>query len=225
MTKKPGTLVKAGDFDASPEFHFRQPLNPKSDIFLRSLGDAGGLERTALMVGRILPGGESFVYHSHENDEEFLYILSGRARIEIDDQVMDIGTGDFVGFPTPSVAHHLTNPFDDELVYLMGGERGSLDVAHFPRLGKKAVRTSEGFFFVDDDAFQPFDVVAAFPDGIPKSMLPAEDPLTDGPGDDTDSLADRIAASVLESLGTGRDDEKLKTARNAVQTVLANHNT
>ena len=107
MTTKPGTVLKADDLETSPEYHFRHPLNPNSDIYLRSLGDAVGLERTGVMIGRVPTGRESFVYHSHEHDEEYLYVLSGRGRLEIDEEIKEIGPGDFIGFPTPSAAHHL----------------------------------------------------------------------------------------------------------------------
>ena len=33
-----------------------------------------------------------------------------------------MSAGDFVAFPTPSVAHNFSNPFDEEVVYMMGGE-------------------------------------------------------------------------------------------------------
>ena len=71
-----------------------------------------GLRRTALSLARVPPGRESFIYHSHEHDEEFLFILSGRGRAEIDGEIIEVGPGDFMGFPTPSVAHHLTNPYE-----------------------------------------------------------------------------------------------------------------
>jgi len=222
MPTKPGTIVKADDHALSPEFHFCHPLNPNSDIYLRSLADAAGLERTSVRIGRIKPERESFVYHAHEGDEEFLYILSGRGKIEIEEVEHEIGPGDFVGFPTPSVAHHLTNPFDEELVYLMGGERTGLDVAHFPRLKKKAVTTSQGFFFVDDTAFSPIDVAAAFPDGIPPVMMPKSDsPETaeeeeETGGDLARSITDRVLALVD---GDGRADPE--TVRRAVQDLLS----
>ena len=52
----------------------------------------------------------------------------------------EVGPGDFMGFPTPSVAHHLRNTGEEDLVYLMGGESRDAEVATFPKLGKKMVR-------------------------------------------------------------------------------------
>lgn len=41
-----------------------------------------------------------------------------------------------MGFPTPSVPHHLRNIGDEDLVYLVGGENLEVEVADFPRLKK-----------------------------------------------------------------------------------------
>ncbi|HEY8380743.1 MAG TPA: cupin domain-containing protein [Microvirga sp.] len=102
-------------------------------------------------LARVPPGKESFVYHSHERDEEFLFIISGRGRAEIDDEVFEVGPGDFMGFQAPGVAHHLTNPYDEDLVYLMGGERSGLDVGYFPRLKRRIVFGKTGIHAVSED--------------------------------------------------------------------------
>jgi uncharacterized cupin superfamily protein len=68
------------------------------------------------------------VYHSHQHEEERLYILSGRGIAEIDEEEIEVHAGDFMAFPTPSVAHHLNNPFDQHLVYLMGRENREMEM-------------------------------------------------------------------------------------------------
>ena len=50
--------------------------------------------------------------------------------------------GDFLGFPT-GTAHHTRNPFDEELVYLVGGEHREYEVGDFPRLGRRMVRRGD----------------------------------------------------------------------------------
>lgn len=119
---------------------FSHPLNPKSEVHMRSLGDAVGLERIGISIMRVAPGKESFAFHLHHTEEEFIYVLSGRGIAEIGDEEHAVGPGDFMGFPTPSVGHHLKNPFTEDLVYLSGGERRTSEVADFPRLGKRMVR-------------------------------------------------------------------------------------
>ena len=44
-----------------------------------------------------------------------------------------------MGFPT-GVAHHLRNPGEQDLVYLVGGENLDLEVADFPRLDRRMIR-------------------------------------------------------------------------------------
>ena len=48
-----------------------------------------------------------------------------------------------MGFPTPSVAHHLRNPYEEDLVYLVGGETLDVEIADFPRLGKRMLRRGQ----------------------------------------------------------------------------------
>jgi uncharacterized cupin superfamily protein len=89
---------------------------------------------------RVPAGKESYVYHSHQTEEEWIYVLAGRAVALIDDEEYEVETGDFIGFPAPSVAHLLRNPGPAELVYLVGGENREAEVIEFPKLAKRLVR-------------------------------------------------------------------------------------
>lgn len=136
--KRPSPLLRAGERTA--EESYSHPLNPRSEIRGVSLGDAAGLERIGVLFIRVPPGKESLAYHLHHGEEEFIYVLSGRGIAEIDGQDHEVGPGDFMGFPTPSVAHLMRNPFDEDLIYLSGGERKPLEIADFPRDRKRMVR-------------------------------------------------------------------------------------
>jgi uncharacterized cupin superfamily protein len=133
-------LIRA-DQVKSAEGQFSHPWNPKSLLVGSHLSKLGGLQRTGLSLARIPAGHESCIYHAHHCEEEWVYILSGRAIAEIDDHEYEVGPGDFIAFPAPSVAHHLRNPFSEDLVYLMGGENRETEIADFPRLGKRMVKT------------------------------------------------------------------------------------
>jgi uncharacterized cupin superfamily protein len=134
----PRPLVRSRDRD--PEETYSHPFNPSSLVHGASLSQSAGLERIGVHLVRVPAGKESFAYHRHHGEEEWLYILSGRGIAEIDGEEHEVGAGDFMGFPAPSVAHHLRNPFDEDLVYLMGGERKEVEIADFPRLNKRMVR-------------------------------------------------------------------------------------
>jgi uncharacterized cupin superfamily protein len=142
MASAKSYLLTASDI-AQREQPFSHPWNPKSHLIGMQLSRALGLKRTGVSIARIPPGKESFVYHSHQREEEWLYILSGRGIAEIDGAEMEVGAGDFMAFPTPSVAHHLKNPFDQALVYLMGGENHDMEIADFPKLGRRMLRNGE----------------------------------------------------------------------------------
>ena len=145
------------DIAQLPEAHVSHPLNPNSDVFLKRLAPVFGLKRLALYVARVPPGKESFVYHRHEQDEEFLVVLSGKGLAEIGEDVIEVRSGDIMGFPAPDgPPHHLTNPFDKDLVYLMGGESSSFDIAHFPKLRQSMLFSNSGVRSLSDDDGKQF---------------------------------------------------------------------
>jgi uncharacterized cupin superfamily protein len=152
--KNPETVLIRAETPGQ-EFEVHHPLNADSQIWMRPLGRLTGLQRVGVTLARVPPGKESFIYHSHQHEEEFVYILSGRGIAEIDDAEFEVGPGDFMGFPAPSVAHHLRNPFDADLVYLMGGEHLEMEIADFPRLNKRLIRDGAEVSIVDRAAIEP----------------------------------------------------------------------
>ena len=136
MSEKYPHLIRAIDIKNGEE-SFSHPWNEKSEIVGTHMSDIAGLTRTGVSLVRIPPGKESFAYHLHHCEEEWIYILSGRGVAQIDGEDYELATGDFVAFPTPSVAHNTRNPFNVELVYLMGGEHLEHEIADFPELGKE----------------------------------------------------------------------------------------
>jgi uncharacterized cupin superfamily protein len=151
-------LATAAQIRAEPDVPIAHPLNPKSEVYLKRLSVKVGLQREQVYLSRIPPGKESFAYHAHKGDEEWLFILSGRGRALIGDKTFEVGPGDFMGFPTPSIGHHLTNPYGEDLVYLMGGERGRADIVSFPTFGKVGLFGADGVNFVDADKLQPMSL-------------------------------------------------------------------
>jgi uncharacterized cupin superfamily protein len=132
-------LVGTKEIEQEQERH-AHPWNPNSELHGTRLSSLVGLSRLGVSRVRLPPGKQSFVYHSHHREEEWIYVLSGRGVAEIDGEEFEVGAGDFMSFPAPQVAHHLRNLYEEDLVYLMGGEVLDVDVADFPRLGKRMVR-------------------------------------------------------------------------------------
>jgi uncharacterized cupin superfamily protein len=135
---------------------FSHPWNHNSAMSGAFLGRTIGLKRTGVNLVKLLPGKESFVYHAHYREEEWIYILSGQGIAEINNEEFAVGPGDFIGFPTPSVAHHLRNSGSDELIYLMGGENLDAEIADFPKLGKRMIRYQDQVEVYDIEDAQSF---------------------------------------------------------------------
>src|SRR5947199_9938684 len=114
---------------------FSHPWNPASLLSGTQMGRLVGLKRTGVSLARVPPGKESFVYHAHHREEEWIYVLAGKGIAEIDDQEFEVEPGDFMAFPAPFVAHHMRNPFTEDLAYLFGGENLEYEIADFPKLG------------------------------------------------------------------------------------------
>src|ERR687894_2029522 len=132
-------VVRADEMEENASW-FSHPWNPNSELYGTRLSSLVGLSRVGVSRVCVPPGKESFVYHSHHREEEWIYVLSGCGVAEIDAEEFEVAAGDFLGFSAPQVAHHLRNPYDEGLVYLVGGEALDVDVADFPRLGKRMVR-------------------------------------------------------------------------------------
>lgn len=142
MQSQTKNLIKAGEIKAR-EQRFSHPWNPHSLVIGTHLSRLIGLQRAGVSLVRVPPGKESFIYHLHHREEEWVYIISGRGKADIDGCEYEVGAGDFMGFPTPSVAHHLRNPYTEDLVYLMGGENLEVEIADFPTVGKRMLRRGE----------------------------------------------------------------------------------
>ena len=149
MDKPSLNIVRAADIAAHSQ-EFSHPWNPGSQMHGTQLARAAGLRRTGVNFMRIPAGKEAYVYHSHRHEEEWIYVLSGRAIALIDGTDYEVLAGDFIGYPTPSVAHLMRNPGPEDLVYLSGGEHLDFDIAEFPTLGKRMVRSGQQVDIYDD---------------------------------------------------------------------------
>ncbi len=144
-------LLRAAEIEAKKTTG-AHPWNENSSFRSTQLSRSLGMERSIVVHVAIPPGKESFVPHTHEREEEWMYILSGSGTADIDGEEVAIGAGDFLGFTTPSVVHHLRNTGDSELVYLMGGECLYAEASNFPTLNKRKIRFgSEVHIFELDD--------------------------------------------------------------------------
>jgi uncharacterized cupin superfamily protein len=156
-------VVAASALSDEDAFHFRHPFNSNSDLHIYPLSDRVGMKNLGINLGRLAPGRESFLPHAHAGQEEFVYVVSGQGELDVDGARAPIKAGDFIGFPIDGAVHQIHNNSDAELVYLMGSERTTTDVAYFPTIGKKGFWADGVMRYVDDadaKSFKPGDFVA-----------------------------------------------------------------
>ncbi|MBD1906829.1 cupin domain-containing protein [Funiculus sociatus GB2-A5] len=149
-------LLKANDIEAMPEKIKVHPLNSQAVRHTQSLSDAVGMTHIGVHLVRVEPGKETTQFHFLHQEEEFIYIISGRGIAEIGEEEFEVAAGDFLEFTAPSLPHCMRNPFEEDLVYLMGGERSKFDVCDYPRLKKRLFRVNGDRSLVDWEDLQPF---------------------------------------------------------------------
>lgn len=136
----PHPLLTASAIAALGEDTFVHPLNPRAIRHGKSLGDETGLHHLGIHLVRVEPGHDSTQYHVHQGEEEFIYIISGRGVAELGEDTVEVGPGDFMGFVPGGLAHGLSNPFTDDLVYLVGGMRLDFDICDYPQVNTRLYR-------------------------------------------------------------------------------------
>jgi uncharacterized cupin superfamily protein len=163
--QSPRILVRASE--RGPAHSSGHPYNPRAEIHGWMISRAAGLGRIAVNLAWLPPEKEAAIFHVHHREEEWVYFLEGRGVVEVDDAEYEVGPGDFVAFP-PGVAHSVRNTSASErLLLLEGGEIfPDVDVADFPRLGRRMVRYGNRF------AVYPLDAEIEFVPGVKE--LPRE---------------------------------------------------
>ena len=142
-------LLRKADIQALPEERRPHPLDAALVRHTRSLGDAAGLSTIGVHLVRLTQGDTSSVLHFHHQDEEWVYVLSGRGTANIGEVQHEVSPGDFMGFVAGSQPHNLHNPHAEDLVYLVGGNRLPFDVCDYPKIGKRRYRVNGKNVYVD----------------------------------------------------------------------------
>lgn len=99
MSHKPASLLTASDIASMPGTQKTHFLNPRAQRLNKSLGDATGLQNMGVHHVEVPPGAWSTEQHRHFCEKEAVYVLSGMGLLELDDEVLPIAAGDFVGLP------------------------------------------------------------------------------------------------------------------------------
>lgn len=69
-------------------------------------------------MGRLAPG-KVLDLHNHPDDGEFYYVLEGRAKVSVDEEVIDATPGTAIYIPAAS-KHKIVNDGEENFVFLYG---------------------------------------------------------------------------------------------------------
>jgi uncharacterized cupin superfamily protein len=112
----------------------------------KPLGDLFGLVNFGVNLTRLAPGGISSIRHAHSKQDEFVYILEGRAVLITDEGEMLLKPGMCAGFKAGSGnAHRLINRGLKDCVYLEIGDRTAGDEVVYPDDDLKMVVEAQGW--------------------------------------------------------------------------------
>jgi uncharacterized cupin superfamily protein len=99
--------------------------------------DAGGLTQYGAYVETLRPGARSSERHWHEEEDEFLYAISGEATVVEEDGEHTLRPGDAACWPAGAPnAHQVVNRSGAPCTYLIFGTRMARDTVHYPDTGK-----------------------------------------------------------------------------------------
>jgi len=98
----------------------------------RRLGEAAGLTQFGANLVTLAPGAAASQRHWHENEDEFVWVVSGALVLVEDDGETPMRPGDAAAWKAGvAIGHHLVNRSDAEASFLVIGTRAPADVAHY----------------------------------------------------------------------------------------------
>jgi len=116
------------------------------------VGDAGGLTQFGANIVILAPGAKSSLRHWHEEQDEFVVMLSGECVLVEDTGEALMRPGDCAAFPAGAAnGHHFVNRSDTEARFLVVGTRTPTETAWYSDLDMKVTTDSEGSRFTRKD--------------------------------------------------------------------------
>ena len=123
-------IIRRDQAPADPEAEERAEHYGASERLRYS--DAGGLTQFGAYVEMLRPGSRSSERHWHEEEDEFLYVISGEATVVEEDGAHLLRPGDAACWPADVVnAHQVVNRSDEPCSYLIFGTRMAREVIHY----------------------------------------------------------------------------------------------
>jgi len=140
---------KAGRKRGKPDFvaHWRDLLTkkpgryPKSDedlVLNARYDNRARFSRIGMRVQVLKPGRRTSWPHAERDEDEFIFIVSGKVDAWNDGHITPMEAGDFIGWAGGTgIAHVIINNSDEDVVVIVGGERSRLVNQYFYSFHKK----------------------------------------------------------------------------------------
>ncbi len=122
----------------------------------RVLGDKFGLTQFGVNLTTLAPGSWSAHRHWHEKEDEFILVLEGEITLvdDLGDHILRKGM--CAGFKAGIAnGHCLVNKSKQPATYIEIGTRSPEEIAHYPDIDMKAVKTAGKFMMTKKDG-NPF---------------------------------------------------------------------
>jgi len=102
-----------------------------------SFSGSSGITQYGASLQTLRPGARTSTRHWHEQEDEFLYVLSGRVTVVVNDGPHVLEPGDAACWPAgmPN-AHHVLNESAEPCSFLLVGTKVTHDVCHYPDVGR-----------------------------------------------------------------------------------------
>jgi uncharacterized cupin superfamily protein len=130
--------------------NYPPPFNKAVEGRVRKrLGKAAGLSQFGVNLCTLKPGAASSQRHWHENEDEFVYVLSGEVVLVEDGGETVLKTGEAAGWKAgvPN-GHCLINRSDCDAVFIEVGSRAAQERAHYSDIDMQVVRDHREFRYL-----------------------------------------------------------------------------
>ena len=102
-------------------------------LVTKELGKSVGSQKIYVNLDSVPPTGFSTKYHSHSQQEEFFYIVSGIGILHLNGQKIDVEAGDFLSKPAGrDIFHTFYNSGTEPLLILDIGTNEKEDTCYYP---------------------------------------------------------------------------------------------
>lgn len=132
-----GDVTQLVHIDELPIVEFQHDVDAGARRRMRALHRPTGLKRQAVYWAEVAAGDRSTAFHTHDRTDEWVYILSGTAVLDLGDEQIQVGPDVFIGHPAQGPEHVMQATTD--LRYLMGGMIDAADIVTYPRHGTRRV--------------------------------------------------------------------------------------